>query len=198
MLLGFGIKSKLYENRRGGKFEAMLPDGRGGHKAYPVREMHSLRITRSSRVRFEREIGFMAGSPKVAKLARLNARVSTYSDELIDGVGSITPLGEEPVFDLTEQATSHFVANGLVVHNCSEFSFLNDTACNLASVNLMKFVRRGRRVRRRGLPVRLPRHDHRPGDPRRQRGLPDAAGSRRTRTSSGRSAWATRTSARCS
>ncbi|MEX1170857.1 MAG: hypothetical protein WEE50_12005, partial [Chloroflexota bacterium] len=57
-----------------------------------------------------------------------------------DGVGSITPLGEERVFDLTEQATSHFVANGLVVHNCSEFSFLNDTSCNLASVNLMKFV----------------------------------------------------------
>ena len=141
LLLGFGIKSKLYEDRRGGKFEAILPDGRGGHKAYPVQEMHSLRITRSSRVRFEREIGFMAGSPKAAKLARLNARVSTYSDELIDGVGSITPLGEEPVFDLTEQATSHFVANGLVVHNCSEFSFLNDTSCNLASVNLMKFVR---------------------------------------------------------
>ena len=141
LLLGFGIKSKLYEDRRGGKFEAMLPDGLGGHKAYPVREMHSLRITRSSRVRFEREIGFLAGSPKVAKLARLNARVSTYSDELIDGVGSITPLGAEPVFDLTEQATSHFVANGLVVHNCSEFSFLNDTSCNLASVNLMTFVR---------------------------------------------------------
>ena len=140
LLLGFGIKSKLYENRRGGKFQAMLPDGRGGLKAYPVQEMHSLRITRSSSVRFEREIGFVAGSPKVAKLARLNARVSTYSDELIDGVGSITPLGMEPVFDLTERATSHFVANGLVVHNCSEFSFLNDTSCNLASVNLMKFV----------------------------------------------------------
>ena len=140
LLLGFGIKSKLYEKRRAGKVEAILPDGLGGHKAYPVREMHSLRITRSSRVRFEREIGFMAGSPKATKLARLNARVSTYSDELIDGVGSITPLGEEPVFDLTEGVTSHFVANGLVVHNCSEFSFLNDTSCNLASVNLMTFV----------------------------------------------------------
>ena len=45
----------------------------------------------------------------------------------------MTPLGDEDVFDLTEHATSHFVANGLVVHNCSEFSFLNDTSCNLAS-----------------------------------------------------------------
>jgi ribonucleoside-diphosphate reductase alpha chain len=58
-----------------------------------------------------------------------------------DVVVSLDPLGEEEVFDLTEPVTSHFVANGLVVHNCSEFVFLDDTACNLASVNLMKFRR---------------------------------------------------------
>src|SRR5439155_11632640 len=49
--------------------------------------------------------------------------------------------GEEDVFDLTEEATQHFVANGLIVHNCSEYMFLDDTACNLASLNLMKFRR---------------------------------------------------------
>ncbi|MEO5618025.1 MAG: vitamin B12-dependent ribonucleotide reductase, partial [Candidatus Eisenbacteria bacterium] len=49
-------------------------------------------------------------------------------------------LGEEDVFDLTEPVTSHFVANGILVHNCSEFIFLDDTACNLASINLMKFL----------------------------------------------------------
>ena len=57
---------------------------------------------------------------------------------------------------------------------CSEYMFLNDTACNLASLNLMKFVRDGRRVRRRGLSLRGEADDHRPGDPRRQRVLPDA------------------------
>ena len=141
LLLGFGIKAKLYENRRGGKLSAMLPDGQGGMKSYAVKEMHSLRVTRSSRVRFEKQIGFVPESPKAAALVRLNARVSTYSDELLDEFDSITPLGEEDVFDLTEHATSHFVANGLVVHNCSEYMFLNDTACNLASLNLMKFVK---------------------------------------------------------
>ncbi len=140
LLLAFGVKAKLYENRRGGRFEALLPDGKGGMKAYPVREVHSLRITRGSRAAFEREIGFMAESPKAATLAALNARVGTYRDEMTDTVASVTPLGDEFVYDLTEQATNHFVANGLVVHNCSEFSFLNDTSCNLASVNLMKFV----------------------------------------------------------
>ncbi len=129
MLLGFGIKARIYEGRRGGKLSSLLPDGKGGMREYPVKEMHSLRISRASRVRFEREIGFAPESPKAAALARLNAAVSTYSDELIDEVASVTPLGSEAVFDLTEAATSHFVANGLVVHNCSEYMFLNDTAC---------------------------------------------------------------------
>ena len=140
LLLAFGVKAKLYENRRAGKFRQLLPDGRGGMKSYAVREMHSLRITRFSRRAFEREIGFMVESPKAAALAVLNASVETYREQMTDPVECVTPLGEEDVFDLTERATSHFVANGLVVHNCSEFSFLNDTSCNLASLNLMTFV----------------------------------------------------------
>ena len=141
LLLGFGIKAKLYRGRRGGKFEAALPDGRGGEAVYPVREMHSLRISRTSRILFEREIGFDPASPKSEALRALNDGMSAYRDELTDPVKSIEPLGEEEVFDLTEPVTSHFVANGLLVHNCSEFVFLDDTACNLASVNLMKFLR---------------------------------------------------------
>ena len=54
LLLAFGVKARLYENRRRGLFEAMLPDGRGGMMTYPVREMHSLRLTRTSRLAFER------------------------------------------------------------------------------------------------------------------------------------------------
>ncbi|HET7877110.1 MAG TPA: LAGLIDADG family homing endonuclease [Methylomirabilota bacterium] len=141
LLLSFGIKSKLYENRRTGGMTALLPDGRGGSREYPVRQMHSLRISRSSRFLFEREIGFHPASPKAAALARLNAEVGSYRDELTDEVASVEPDGEEDVFDLTERATQHFVANGLVVHNCSEYMFLDDTACNLASINLVKFLR---------------------------------------------------------
>ncbi len=37
---------------------------------------------------------------------------------------------------------------------CSEYMFLDDSACNLASLNLMKFVGPGRRVRCGGLPPR--------------------------------------------
>ena len=157
LLLSFGIKSKLYGNRRGEAVVSLLPDGHGGMREYPVLPMFSLRVSRSSRVLFEREIGFHPASPKAAALARLNAEVAAYRDELTDQVATIEPAGEADVFDLTEEATHHFVAAGLVVHNCSEYMFLDDTACNLASINVVKF--RGGAVRRRGLPARLPAVD---------------------------------------
>ncbi|MGH2467010.1 MAG: LAGLIDADG family homing endonuclease, partial [Candidatus Limnocylindrales bacterium] len=140
LLLAFGIKAHLYEDRRRGELRALLPDGRGGQRTYPVQQVHSLRISRTSRQRFATEIGFAPESPKAAALAALDAAVGAYRDEMIEPVASVTPLGVEPVFDLTERATSHFVAGGLVVHNCSEFMFLDDTSCNLASLNLMKYV----------------------------------------------------------
>ncbi|MCI0546911.1 MAG: vitamin B12-dependent ribonucleotide reductase [Candidatus Rokubacteria bacterium] len=141
LLLSFGIKAKLYDGRRGGSTVASLPDGRGGAREYPVKPMFSLRISRSSRFLFEREIGFHPASEKAAALARLNATVGTYRDDLTDRVASIEPAREADVFDLTEEVTQHFVAGGLVVHNCSEYLFLDDTACNLASINLVKFLR---------------------------------------------------------
>jgi ribonucleoside-diphosphate reductase alpha chain len=140
LLLGFGIKAKLYRDRRAlGTKTALLPDGKGGQKEYPVRQIHSLRISRASRKRFQEEIGFTAGSPKAEQLAEMNGSVAAYAERMDDGVESLELLGEQPVFDLTEPVTHHFVANGLVVHNCSEYMFLDDTACNLASLNLMHF-----------------------------------------------------------
>ena len=124
LLLGFGIKSKLYE---------------GGEKNYPVKEMHSLRISGFSRKVFEEKIGFAAGSDKVDSLAKMNNSVSHYKDTFTDNFESLTYLGEEFVYDLTEPKHHAFFANGLLVHNCSEYMFLDDTACNLASINLIKF-----------------------------------------------------------
>lgn len=141
MLLGFGIKSKVYENRRAGKLTALLPDGKGGHKEYDVKEMNSLRVSRSSRVKFADFIGFMEESVKNEKLTVLNKEVSAYQDKMFDTVASLEYLGEQDVYDLTEPSTNSFIANGMVIHNCSEFVFLDDTACNLASINLMKYLK---------------------------------------------------------
>ena len=50
---------------------------------------------------------------------------------------------------------------------CSEYLFLNNTACNLASLNLMKFKKADGSFRRRALPRRGSRLHHRAGNPRR-------------------------------
>ena len=59
-----------------------------------------------------------------------------------DRLASLKPAGFAPVYDLTEPDTAHFVANGIVVHNCSEYLFLDDTACNLSSINLVNCIDR--------------------------------------------------------
>lgn len=139
MLLNFGIKAKIYTNRRAGKLSSVLPDGKGNMKQYDVKEMHSLRISKNSRQLFEEYIGFMEQSHKTQQLSQLNSSVATYKESLTDRVDTLELAGMEDVFDLTEPQTHHFVANGIAVHNCSEYMFLDNTACNLASANLMKF-----------------------------------------------------------
>jgi len=127
LLLSFDIMAKVCEDRR------------SGHACARV-AMHSLRICDSSRVRFEREIGFHPVSAKAAALRKLNENATLVPGALSDDIASLRLIGQRDVFDLTEPDTAHFVANGVVVHNCSEYLFLDDTACNLASVNLVKFL----------------------------------------------------------
>ncbi len=75
-----------------------------------------------------------------SSLAALSVVTGTRYQHGSDEFESLTPLGVEDVYDLTEPRTQHFVANGIVVHNCSEYMFLDDSACNLASLNLTKFL----------------------------------------------------------
>src|SRR3989338_7338256 len=82
----------------------------------------------------------MPESLKNEKLKLLNSQVKTYEDYPIDNVETLDYVGVEEVFDLKEPLTHTFVANGITIHNCSEYMFIDDSACNLASINLMKFL----------------------------------------------------------
>ena len=54
---------------------------------------------------------------------------------------SKTSLGNHDVWDIEVEADEHsYWTGGLRVSNCSEYMFLDDTACNLASLNLVKFL----------------------------------------------------------
>ncbi|HYE20811.1 MAG TPA: LAGLIDADG family homing endonuclease, partial [Tepidisphaeraceae bacterium] len=103
-------------------------------------QRHGLRIDSGSLRSFGKHVGLMPGA-KLAQLAGLIGRaVATHEDAgNFDAVASLVPAGKRQVFDLTEPDTSSFVANGMTVHNCSEYMFLDDTACNLASLNVLTF-----------------------------------------------------------
>jgi ribonucleoside-diphosphate reductase alpha chain len=110
LLMGFGIKS--------------------------IRTSKSLTIAPASLGAFVTHIG-LADSVKSQSLEAIAAVDAAGSNT--DRVLGLRPLGKQPVYDLTEPVTSSFVANGVTVHNCSEYMFLDDTACNLASLNVMRF-----------------------------------------------------------
>ncbi|HZN66060.1 MAG TPA: LAGLIDADG family homing endonuclease, partial [Tepidisphaeraceae bacterium] len=101
---------------------------------------HGLRIDPGSLRSFAKYVGLLPGR-KLQQLANAVsfAIAKPQAEGNWDRVASLTPLGKRQVFDLTEPVTHSFVANGLTVHNCSEYMFLDDTACNLASLNVLSF-----------------------------------------------------------
>src|SRR4051812_32926154 len=126
--------------RHGGGFAPI------GTRGDAVSRRHGLRIAPGSLRSFAKHVGLLPGrklhqlADAVAANADAFGRISRFSiDGNWDHFGSLTPVGKQQVFDLTEPNTSSFIANGLTVHNCSEYMFLDDTACNLASLNVLTF-----------------------------------------------------------
>jgi len=111
-----------------------------GVKCAVDRNACRLRIDPASLRAFDRHVGLLPGR-KLEQLRNLVAQESAHSVQYSnwDTVACLTPLGQKQVFDLTEPVTHSFVANGITVHNCSEYMFLDDTACNLASFNILTF-----------------------------------------------------------
>ena len=101
---------------------------------------HGLRIDPGSLRSFAKHVGLLPGA-KLEQLAGATsfAIASHPGEGNFDRVATLTSIGPKQVFDLTEPITSSFIANGLTVHNCSEYMFLDDTACNLASLNVLTF-----------------------------------------------------------
>ena len=102
---------------------------------------HGLRIDAASLRSFGSLIGLLPGQKarQLADAISLSIAAPAAESGHFDRVACLVPLGRQQVFDLTEPVTHSFIANGLTVHNCSEYMFLDDTACNLASLNVLTF-----------------------------------------------------------
>ncbi|MGD9209730.1 MAG: LAGLIDADG family homing endonuclease [Desulfobacteraceae bacterium] len=88
--------------------------------------------------KFRNNIGFIQSNKQSDLDTLLNMNIIEDS-QVIPKVIEIKYIGESKIYDFKEAHTHAGWVNGIDVHNCGEFCWLDDSACNLASLNLMKF-----------------------------------------------------------
>ena len=105
------------------------------------RATYDLRISGASMQRFAAEIGFgLSRKAAVLRSAVIERSRGFYEvDTTIRLVGRLDD-GVELTYNLSEPRNHSYVANGIVVRNCSEYMHLDNSACNLASINLLKYL----------------------------------------------------------
>ncbi len=142
LLSTFGIMSHLYQTKRAEKEGSFTYTNKAGEtKRYGNAAAYDLRITSASIVRFAQHIGFTL-SRKAALLRSLvvEAPRAPYSARTTAHLLERTNDGVELTYNLSEPRNHSYVVDGVVVRNCSEYVHLDNSACNLASMNLLTFL----------------------------------------------------------
>ena len=140
-LLGsLGIASRIYQTgtkknsfnytRKDGSIVSYGSDG----------PSFDLRITGRSLREFGARIGFSLPAKKQALLTIIASTTSYGTDETVRMV-SRESRGFQTTYNLTEPRNHSYIVGGTVVANCSEYVHLDNSSCNLASINLLKFLR---------------------------------------------------------
>ena len=141
LLASLGIASRIYMTgvKKAPSFHYTRKDGTeasysSGGPSY------DLRITAGAIREFHRLIGFSLPS-KQAKLAEIVERTGFYNVDRSVRMVSRVSKGFETTYNLTEPRNHSYIVGGTVVANCSEYVHLDNSSCNLASINLLKFLR---------------------------------------------------------
>jgi ribonucleoside-diphosphate reductase alpha chain len=140
LLSAFGIRGRLYRVRSSEptSFEYTRRDGTT--VAYASGEAFDLRITGTDLERFASAVGFSAPR-KQAALDALIGDCERYQTKPYAQLVDREQDGQAVVYNLNEPLHHSYLVDGFLVANCSEYMHVDDSACNLASMNLLRFRR---------------------------------------------------------
>jgi ribonucleoside-diphosphate reductase alpha chain len=142
LLSTFGIMSRLYQTK-GAKSEgsSSYVNRFGETKSYGRSASYDLRISSGSIIRFAEHIGFsLSRKAAILRSIVIDAPKGPYAARTTAHLLERTNEGVELTYNLTEPRNHSYVVNGVVVRNCSEYVHLDNSACNLASMNLLTFL----------------------------------------------------------
>ena len=141
LLASLGIASHIYKTsaRKAASFHYTRKDGTEASYGSDG-PSYDLRITAGAIRDFCRLIGFSLPG-KQAKLAAIVERTGFYNVDRTVRMVSRASKGFETTYNLTEPRNHSYIVGGTVVANCSEYVHLDNSSCNLASINLLKFLR---------------------------------------------------------
>ncbi|HEX6236132.1 MAG TPA: LAGLIDADG family homing endonuclease, partial [Acidimicrobiales bacterium] len=141
MLSTFGIASRIYRANEAGPSQFSYSRRDGSDTGYERKASYDLWITSGSIDRFAAEIGFgLAAKQGVLRAIITGRSRGTYDVDTTARLVERTDEGVELTYNLSEPRNHSYVANGVVVRNCSEYMHLDNSACNLASLNLLEFL----------------------------------------------------------
>ncbi len=140
LLTMFGVFSRVYPTRAVNDDAAFTYVRNDGTVAiYDAQPMFDLRISATDIVRFAEAIGFTLPK-KQAKLAGVLDEHAFYRTNRTVRLVERSDDGVELTYNLSEPRNHSYVVDGIVVRNCSEYMHIDDSACNLASINLLAFL----------------------------------------------------------
>jgi ribonucleoside-diphosphate reductase alpha chain len=139
LLSTLGITSRMYNVRRPGASHFSYERKDGTVANYESKASYDLRITGRSMHRFAAEIGFSL-SRKSDSLREAVVDHEVYAVDTSIRLVDRTDDGIELTYNLSEPRNHSYVVNGVVVRNCSEYFHVDNSACNLASINLLKYL----------------------------------------------------------
>ena len=139
LLASLGIASRIYKT--GVKTASFHYTRKDGSEATYGSDGPSfdLRITAGALREYHRLIGFSLPG-KQAKLSRIVTTTDSYDVDRTVWLVSRESKGFELTYNLTEPRNHSYIVGGTVVANCSEYVHLDNSSCNLASINLLKFL----------------------------------------------------------